>query len=562
VLAAALLFLVSCGKHSFEDVFDSDIDVFSSSSNVEEPSSSSNVEEPSSSSNVEEPSSSSNVEEPSSSSNGNGTTPGIVGPLTQTKWGQGSPYRDMLPGQSRGGCVGVAIAQIMYFHRHPVQGSGQNEPYTSNGVDVPSVNFDSIHFDWNNMLNTYTNANPGTEQQRNAVASLFRYMAIGIGMHFGPDGTGGAVSTPPLTRGLTTFFGYDRSIQRLERRWYNDDDWETKIREQLDAGLPVFYFGENEMSDHAFVIDGYDNTGRFHINWGWNGFNDGWFFLNALNTDNGHWNHNQGMIINIKPDKGGASSNELALLAFAPEKNSVNQNEQFNVNANLRSIGFFPGGHVGAALVDNNGEIVEIIGMNSRATSSFNSLNPAGTRTVNISCYVPDSVNAGKYNLRIVIKPNDGDWQIVTLANSGIQNTVELTVNPYVGVSPGGGYGLSLEIFNVVDDKVSVSHGEAFSVAVRTRKIGVEAFPGGRLGVALVDNNGEIVEVIRDINWNTLNPGSGYRGQTINNITMPNTVPPGQYQLGIVVRPTGVEEWRLATLSLPGVPTSIDFTVE
>ena len=487
----------------------------------------------------------------------------IVGPLLQTNWGQGSPYRNMLPERSRGGCIGVAIAQIMNFHRHPLRGSGQSEPYTSShGVNVPSVNFGDVYFDWDNMQKKYNNANPGTEQQRNAVAALFRYMAIGIQMSFGFDGAGGAVSSGPLTKGLTTFFNYDRSLDRLQRSFYDDDaEWEGIIRAQLDNGLPVYYFGLNRAgnSGHGFVIDGYDNNGKFHINWGWGGSADGWYSLNALNTRTYEFNGSQFMIINIKPNKGGIGTNKTALTAFTAEKTTVPQNELFQVTAKLISVGFFSGGHVGVALTNDKDEIVEIIGMNSHATSSFNALAPVGQRTATIRCFVPETVEVGQYRLRIVTRTNDEDWKLVTLSEvkKGIPNAIELEVTPYIGVNPGGGYGISLETFT--PEKVSVSYGETFSVAVKARKIGEYAFPGGQVGVALADNNGDIVEVFRTMNWALLNPGAGYRSQTINNCRIPGTVAHGSYQLRIVVRPEG-GEWRIATLAA-NISTSIDFTV-
>ena len=117
-----------------------------------------------------------------------------------------------------------------------------------------------------------------------------------------------------------------------------------------------------------------------------------------------------------------------------------------------------------------------------------------------------------------------------------------------------------LERFNVVDDKASVSHNESFTVSVRTRYVGTETFTGGRIGVVLVDNNGEIVgDVIGSRNWNALNPGSDYRGDTIS-CSVPKDVLPEQYQLQIVVRLTD-EDWRIASLSRGDTPNSIDFKV-
>ena len=493
----------------------------------------------------------------------------VVGPLLQTQWGMGVPYKSLMLEQSRFGCVGVAVAQMMRFHRHPTRGMGRSEPYTSgHRVNVPSVNFENFIFDWDNTINRYrSDGRDSTELQRRTIGEIYYHIAVGIRMNFGRDGVGGGVTFSHLATGMTTFFGYDRSLQRLHRIYYDDTAWEAIIKAQLDAGLPVMYRGNNRdnTSDHAFIIDGYDNAGRFHVNWGWNGTHNGWYSLDALNPGNRNFSYNQAITINIKPDQGGVGNNEMALIAFSVEKNTVRQNEQFNVTANVRSLGFFTGGHVGVALIDNSvqgtdSRIAEIIGMNSRSTSGFNSLNPAGSRTVNISCYIPETIRPGQYRLGIVIKPEGGNWRLITLSaiGNGIPNVANITVNSHTSANPGGGYGLSLERFSA--DNTSVSRNENFSVTVRTRKLGEHAFPGGQLGVALVDNRGNIIEVIRTFNWNTLNPGSGYRGQTINNCSVPNTVSPGRYQLMIVTRPTG-GEWRIVTLSRDDTPISIDFTV-
>jgi len=75
------------------------------------------------------------------------------------------------------------------------------------------------------MLNEYTTANPGTEQQRSAVAVL--------NYHFGlARGIGSALVSIMIDN-----FGYDKSIQYLSRKYYSDAEWEAIIRQQLDLGL-------------------------------------------------------------------------------------------------------------------------------------------------------------------------------------------------------------------------------------------------------------------------------------------------------------------------------------
>ena len=49
--------------------------------------------------------------------------------------------------------------------------------------------------------------------------------------------------------------------------------------DEVAAGRPVLYTGNTESGGHAFVCDGYDESGLFHINWGWGGSGDGYFSL-------------------------------------------------------------------------------------------------------------------------------------------------------------------------------------------------------------------------------------------------------------------------------------------
>jgi len=99
---------------------------------------------------------------------------GVVGPLLQTKWNQVPPYNNLFPIGDNGrpviaGCGNIAMAQLIAFHRHPARGKGESGPTQVRFRDVPSVNFE-IDYDWDNILNTYPNANSGTEEEQNPVA--------------------------------------------------------------------------------------------------------------------------------------------------------------------------------------------------------------------------------------------------------------------------------------------------------------------------------------------------------------------------------------------------------
>jgi len=423
-LALATTLTLSCGNHTFEELLGLD----SSSSEQEDNYSSSSFKLSSSSSSEQDDNySSSSLKLSSSSSSSQQQSGIIVAPLTQTKWIQYSPYNDLFPivdGERKlTNCGTTAMVQIMKFHKYPARGKGESSVVNPGNVPVPLTNM-NVAYDWDNMLNEYTTANPGTEQQRSAVAVLNYHFGLVRGMM--GDGLG---------KVLTDHFGYDKSLQIHSREYYSNAEWEAIIRRQLDLGLPVFYIGNSVANDdpenfsvesgHSFVVDGYDNAGKFHINLGWGASHNRWVSLNDIDAGNGkRYNYGNFIYINIKPDKGGIGSNEMALDSFTVSKTTVSQNEQVTVTAKIKSTGYFTGGQAGVALVNNSGNIVAVIG-----TRNYDALNPNTYRTPTINCSVPNSVNAGQYNLRIVTKMNgETDWKIVTHSLPNVQKSIPLTV--------------------------------------------------------------------------------------------------------------------------------------
>ena len=482
--------------------------------------------------------------------------------LTTTKWGQRSPHNDLFPivdGQrSVTDCGNLALAQIIRFHQYPVRGNGQSTQVRINSdtIIVPTVNF-NVKYDWNNMLDNYTTANPGSTQQRNAAATLVYHVSAAVGANT-PERSNYPQN---YTAALTDIFGFDKSVQIHYRRYYNDNDWEAMIRQQLDLGLPVYYWGNDTDNNHAFVIDGYNNSGLFHINLGWNGRDDGWYSLNNINPSiyngAGKFYNNNLIIINIKPDAGGMPAGyEMALNSFSANKTIVSQNELLTVTMQIRNIstfGVFSGGQMGVALVNNNNEIKAVIGTANRP--ALNQLSLAATATIN--CYIPETINTGNYRLMAVIRETDGEWKVITKSAVGdnIPNAFNLTVTK--GEANGGCYGLAFSSFNVDEGRVSASHGDQFNVNYNIRNLSAETFEGS-LRAVLIDNTGN--ETVIGTRSSTSFAAEGGRSSFVA-CTIPNNATSGNYQLKIAVRPTG-GEWKIVTMSYTNIPNSIDFEIQ
>ena len=87
----------------------------------------------------------------------------------------------------------------------------------------------------------------------------------------------------------------------------------TLIDNELKAKRPILYSGQSSDGGHEFVCDGSDGKGLYHINWGWGGYQDGYFDLTILQPQKGGagsgsavdgFNRDCSMIIGIAPDNG------------------------------------------------------------------------------------------------------------------------------------------------------------------------------------------------------------------------------------------------------------------
>ncbi|MBR1804407.1 MAG: C10 family peptidase [Muribaculaceae bacterium] len=238
-----------------------------------------------------------------------------VKPLMKTLWDQGAPYNNYCPtfngGNSRAvtGCVATAMAQIMKTHNWPPVGEGSVTYDCSVNGESPTTltaDFSQISFDWSHMRDNYSLGH-SSDVQKDAVATLMSAVGISVEMMYGASS--GAYSINAM-KALRDHFRYDKGISFQLRDFMPLDEWEQMLRDELDAGRPIYYAGQSDRSGgHAFVFDGYNQNGYFHVNWGWGGRSDGYFACSALNpaASPAGFNSGQEAIIGIQPDRGGVS---------------------------------------------------------------------------------------------------------------------------------------------------------------------------------------------------------------------------------------------------------------
>lgn len=243
--------------------------------------------------------------------------PTVAPLLGSIQWNQMTPYNNMCPkynGSDRSvtGCVATAMAQVMMYYQYPKSLQADIPAYVTKkyGIAIGRINKGEI-YDWDNMLPQYASYEPlnYTDAQAAAVAKLLYHCGVACEMDYGPSS--GANVTPAI---LSTYFGYDSDLmQDVNRDVFTLAEWSQIMDKELTAKRPILYSGQSSDGGHEFVCDGTDGNGLYHINWGWGGYQDGYFDVTILNPDKGGagsgnapdgYNQSCSMIIGIAPDNG------------------------------------------------------------------------------------------------------------------------------------------------------------------------------------------------------------------------------------------------------------------
>ncbi len=240
-----------------------------------------------------------------------------VAKLLNTTWDQTIPYCKQCPVIGSyycpTGCAATALAQIMYYWRYPTNAPSLSAYTTrSRGIKVGALSSRTIS--WGNMLSKYNYDPTGkttnyNETQANAIAWLMRYVGQAEQMDYNTIDQGGSGASDYDVLAAAKKFGYNSNAQVVNKTSaYTDAKWASMIQTELLAKRPVYYGGSHKKSDgtyagHAFVLDGYNaSTNKYHINWGANGYCDGYFSLNAFKDGNNYtYNYYQAMITDLRP---------------------------------------------------------------------------------------------------------------------------------------------------------------------------------------------------------------------------------------------------------------------
>ncbi|MEN6423900.1 MAG: C10 family peptidase [Phycisphaerales bacterium] len=310
----------------------------------------------------------------------------------EVRWLDGDP--DNFPC----GCAATAMAQLMFFHRHPQDAVGTKEfeiHYTLPLLSESATN-DTYHeatdmvslrggdgvggpYQWNLMANdpsspfVYDHLNDGLK----AIGALCCDAGVSINMAYGPHGS--AADTLDAADAFKDTFHYANAVKgcRLTLDLGTPTladigpDLNTMINPNLDAGHPVILGIRGPDGGHAVLADGYGyqhSTLYHHLNMGWRGGDDAWYNLPAIDSSY-EFNVIQKCVYNIFPSKQGEIISGRVLNQGVPVPNVQVQTtiESWTCRGTGRNTMCLGSSYTIADVTDHNG-IFALVGVPSDYT--------------------------------------------------------------------------------------------------------------------------------------------------------------------------------------------------
>ncbi len=212
-----------------------------------------------------------------------------VAPLLTTVRHQSAPYNNLCPHYLQAdstwsearclvGCVATAMEQILTFHRAvytlcDTLHGWKTKHYAVDDI-LPGASIDT------RLIRDNYDTDDYTQEEADAVARLSYWLGMACHMQWGLSSSG--ANSYKLVEPLRNAFGLPY-VHYLDASKYTPSDYWQFLANEIMARRPVYYAGAiEEGGGHAFVLDGLDDDGLFHVNWGYGGEFDGFFRLDVL----------------------------------------------------------------------------------------------------------------------------------------------------------------------------------------------------------------------------------------------------------------------------------------
>lgn len=388
--------------------------------------------------------------------------------LGDIQWDQNDPYNKLCPNVTQysaygeklstkapaaTGCVATALSQVMYYHRWPEQGHGSVRYQSDNGDDVIniSVNYEGESFDWDSMESKITKKS--SANAISAVSRLMYYVGTSVESVYGM-GTG--ATSIAIAPALKEYWGYDKGLRYLIRDFHTEADWNYILQEELIARRPVPYGGvTRKKAGHFFVLDGMDERGYYHVNWGWSGEGNGYYRLELLLSENpglgsvnDGFHYQQNMVVGIQKPTGQEAEEQICFTAEMLENFDETISRQGS--AIIKAHGVWNNSatsataKLGFALFDAEGNVLkEVIAVNT------DSYDPAyGVNTMEAGFEFPSEIPVGTYTIRPIYqldRENYGVNHVIRLPQGRADRYTVTVTDKNIKVAAAGKFKLNIK---------------------------------------------------------------------------------------------------------------------
>ncbi|MCX6269788.1 MAG: C10 family peptidase [Bacteroidetes bacterium] len=226
------------------------------------------------------------------------TTPlTTVAPLVKSTWDQSAWYNYFCP----------ATGGTKYWN-FPGQGTGSNAYFDPDNAATSTTMFDPSYglfytnlttpIDWDAMDDTITGLDL-------TISKLSSDCGIMVNMDYSYSGSG-AYTTDMITAMISHYY-YSPDMTFMAQTGVANDLWILLLKNNLNASRPLIYQGYETVGGHEWICDGYEDnyngTGQtyFHMNWGWGGSANGYFYITNLDPGSHYFYLNMGAVFSIHP---------------------------------------------------------------------------------------------------------------------------------------------------------------------------------------------------------------------------------------------------------------------
>ena len=260
-----------------------------------------------------------------------------IDPLITTEWGQDGVFRQSTPlkngSKTYPGCTSIAAAQIIYYYRYKSTCS-YNDGYVLEHSPMEHEDIEGNYLYKDLTVKNYdftgmTLNGAGSPGELKKTADFIYDVSVTLNAQFG-GGQGSSALGRQIENAFKYYWGFNKTYENnIYRRsgkmkigmveylqipdgseGYRDVSLEEYLYYELDRGRPVMYMAQQSDAGagHAFIIDGYNDSGLFHVNWGWGGYGNGYYDTSFTDPSNRSWSRDAMVFCFLEPENGYAKT--------------------------------------------------------------------------------------------------------------------------------------------------------------------------------------------------------------------------------------------------------------